>query len=182
MNNLIEGTCFCVGNGITAYQIISQARWTACGTVEPELGKWVFEHLAPGAENVAGGFKSMTRSVVVAGYNFGGGGKSNDHPVLALKGAGVKLIVAESFSRIFFRNCINLGLPVVQCPGVTAAFQNGDTLYCDLRSGIVENRTRENRLRATPLNSLALEILEADNLLAYYGVRMTHPEQLFLSR
>lgn len=176
---VIEGKCFCVGDGVTAYRIISQARWTACGMDQAELGKWVFENLAPDAADKPGAFRDTGYSVVIAGTNFGGGGKSNDHPVIALKGAGIKLVVAESFSRIFFRNCINLGLSVMQCPGIASLLANDDILRCDLSSGAIENLTNGKSARAVPLNDLALKILNAGNLLQYYRKNQATPEKLF---
>jgi 3-isopropylmalate/(R)-2-methylmalate dehydratase small subunit len=181
MNSLIEGKCFRVDNGITAYQIISQARWTAAGTDEAKLGDWVFETLAQGAAGKVGAFRAMGYKIVVAGSNFGCGGKSNDHPVLALKGAGVDLVIAESFSRIFFRNAINLGLPVTLCPGILSICATDDAVECDLLKGVVKDLSKDISLEAVPLSTLALDILGAGSLLGYFGEMRDTPERLFVS-
>ncbi|MDR3280081.1 MAG: hypothetical protein LBT23_06185 [Synergistaceae bacterium] len=182
MNSLIGGKCFWVGNGITAYQIISQARWTAAGTDETELGNWAFEKLAQGAADKIGAFRAMGYKIVVAGSNFGCGGKSNDHPVLALKGAGIGLIIAESFSRIFFRNAINLGLPVTLCPGISSLCSTDDAVECDLRNGLVKNISSGASLETVSLSTLALDILGAGSLLGYCSKMRGTPELLFASK
>jgi 3-isopropylmalate/(R)-2-methylmalate dehydratase small subunit len=182
MNSLIRGKCFRVENGITAYQIISQVRWTAAGMDEAKLGDWAFEKLAQGAGDKAGAFRTMGYKIVAAGSNFGCGGKSNDHPVLALKGAGVDLIIAESFSRIFFRNAINLGLPVTLCPGISSLCATDDDIACDLQNGLVKNLSSGASLETVPLSTLALDILGAGSLLGYVCQMRDTPELLFASK
>lgn len=181
MNSLIKGKCFRVGNGITAYQIVSQARWTSIGTDEAKLGDWVFEKLVQGGEDNPGAFRAMGCNIVVAGANFGCGGKSNDHPVLALKGAGVDLIIAESFSRLFFRNAINLGLPVLPCRGILEFCSTGDIIVCEIANGVVKNLSNGKSLGTKPLSELALDILGAGSLLDYYRKMHNTPELLFAS-
>lgn len=171
MNDSIKGRAFVIGDGVTAYKIISQARWTACGTDMAELGKWAFEPSLDEIRDVEYGFRDLGFDIVVAGGDFGGGGKTNDHPVLALMGAGVKLVVAESFNRIFFRNAINLGLPVVQCRGILSLIETGQEVSCDLRSDEVKNLTTGCSLQYVPLSELALEILSAGGLLSYHRAR-----------
>ena len=182
MNVQIKGRCFQVGDGVTAYQIISQARWNAAGSDETKLGDWLFEKLEAGAENKAGAFRAMGYNIVVAGGNFGCGGKSNDYPVLALKGAGVGLVIARSFNRIFYRNAINLGLPVALCPNILSLCSTGDTLECDLGMGTVKNSSNGLSLDTTPLSALALDILGAGSLLDYYIAMRDKPELLFVSK
>ena len=182
MNAQIKGKCFQVGKGITAYRIIPQVRWKEAGADEAKLGDWLFEKEAPGAEDKAGAFRGMGYNIVVAGGNFGCGGKSNDHPVLALKGAGVELVIAESFNRIFFRNAINLGLPVTLCPGVLSLCSSGDTLECDLGEGTVKNLSNGSSLDTKPLSALAMDILGAGSLLDYYKAMRDKPELLFVSK
>ncbi|TDA26549.1 MAG: 3-isopropylmalate dehydratase [Archaeoglobi archaeon] len=119
---------------------------------EPEeLAKHVFENLRSDfAKNVKKG------DFVVAGRNFGCG-SSREHAVLALKGAGITAVVAKSFARIFFRNAINAGLMVVECPE-TDRIDDGDEIELDLKSGEILNRTKGERYRIKPMPDFLLEI------------------------
>lgn len=166
--NRIKGNVFKVGDNVTAYQISFQERWKSCGTDATELGKWAFEPLLPEVKDVPFGFRDKGYSIVVGGVDFGGGGKSNDHPVLTLKGAGVSLLIAESFSRIYFRNCINLGLPVIECRGINEFVQTNDELIVDLNSGEIENLTTKKTIKGAQLNAYVLDIIKAGGLLSYY--------------
>lgn len=182
MNAQIRGNCFQVGSQISAYQIVPQARWKAIGADEEKLGDWLFEDQTPEAKDKCGAFRGWGYNIVVAGGNFGCGGKSNDHPVLALKGGGVELVIAESFNRIFFRNAINLGLSVMICPDISTLCATGDAIECDLSEGIVKNITNGKTLNATPLSPMAMDILSAGGLLNYYNSLRDRPELLFVSK
>lgn len=173
MEHKIVSKAFAIGNGTTAYKIISQARWTACGTNVEELGKWTFEPSIPEIANVPNGFKNMGYRIVVAGSDFGGGGKSNDHPVLTLKGAGVEVLIAESFNRIFFRNALNLGMPVVTCPGILNVVETGDEIECNLLTGTITNLTTGKSLQGTALTGLPMELIEAGGLLPYWRSKLS---------
>lgn len=116
MNTVFSGKTYVTGDNTTAYKISYNTRWKECGTNAEALGQWLFEPIISTVEGVPNGFKSMGYEVVVSGVDFGGGFKSNDHPVLTLKGAGIKLLIAEKFNRIFFRNAINLGMPLSPVP------------------------------------------------------------------
>ncbi len=126
-----------------------------------ELGKHVFENLLPD-------FSSRVRKgdVIVAGRNFGCGSSREQAP-LALKGAGVGAVIAESFARIFFRNAINQGLPVLICKGVSSSFSQGEEVEYDLGKGVVINVSRGIELRAEPLPDFLLSILRAGGLIPY---------------
>lgn len=167
MENVIRAKAFTIGNGITAYKIISQARWTACGTNVEELGKWTFEPSIPEIADVPNGFKDMGYGIVVAGTDFGGGGKSNDHPVLTLKGAGVKVLIAESFNRIFFRNALNLGVPAITCPGILNIVKTGQTVECNILTGEITCIETGETIKGTALNGRPMELIEAGSLLNY---------------
>ena len=102
---------------------------------------------------------------VVAGQNFGCG-SSREHAPLALRGAGVAAVIAVSFARIFFRNAINIGLPIMECPQADA-IRTGDELEVDPGSGLIRNLTRGEEYRATPLPPFLREIIEAGGLVPY---------------
>jgi 3-isopropylmalate/(R)-2-methylmalate dehydratase small subunit len=110
--------------------------------------------------------------VVVAGRNFGCG-SSREHAPLALKYAGVGCIVAESYARIFYRNAVNIGLPALECPGVTRIVEQGDDLRLDLGAGTITIINRDTKLRFTPLPSFMLEVLNAGGLVPYLSKRDT---------
>lgn len=107
---------------------------------------------------------------VVAGENFGSG-SSREHSPLALVGAGVSGVVAQSFARIFFRNAINLGLPVLICPDADA-IDDGDEIHMDLDSGIVVNHTKDEQYDAEALPQFLQSLVERGGLKAYTKARL----------
>ena len=108
--------------------------------------------------------KAKDGVIIVAGKNFGCGSSREQAP-LALKYAGVKCVLAESFARIFYRNAINIGLPVVECKGVSGRVEEGDALTVDLENGTVENQSKGITLHATQLPPFILEILSEGGLI-----------------
>lgn len=130
-----------------------------------ELGRHAMENIRP---DFAG---SVRRGdVVIAGRNFGCGSSREQAPI-ALKGAGISAVVAESFARIFYRNAINQGLPAVICKGVRDGFRQGDEVELDLRAGVVRNLSTGRTFRAEPLPDFILEIINAGGLLQYLKKR-----------
>lgn len=114
--------------------------------------------------------------IVVAGAHFGSGSSRETAPA-ALQAAGVGAVVAESFSRIFYRNAINLGLPPVACPRVTEGVRDGAEVAIDLSSGEIENVTTGETLAFDPLPEAIREIFDAGGLLEHY---QQHPSGLGL--
>jgi 3-isopropylmalate/(R)-2-methylmalate dehydratase small subunit len=103
---------------------------------------------------------------MVGGKNFGCG-SSREQATAAVKFSGVGAVIAVSFARIFFRNSINLGLPVVVSPAAPAAIEAGDELEIDLASGSIRNLTHGTTITAAPLDPRAVELLEAGGLIPY---------------
>lgn len=101
---------------------------------------------------------------IVAGKNFGCG-SSREHAPLALKGAGIAAVIAESFARIFYRNAINIGFPVIMAR-VDAA--DGDEISVDLKGGFIENLTSGKRYEMKPFNDYMLSILQDGGLVNHY--------------
>lgn len=103
---------------------------------------------------------------LVAGRNFGCG-SSREQAAAAMKYAGVAVVIAPSFARIFFRNSINLGLPLVVSQQAVEHVREGDQLELDLAGGVVRNRTRTETYIAAPLDPRAIELIEAGGLVPY---------------
>ena len=109
--------------------------------------------------------------IIVAGRNFGCGSSREQAP-LALKYAGVGAVVAGSFARIFFRNAINVGLPVVVCPEAAQMVRSGDVLSIDLRQGIIKVAGGEIAMRFDPMPDFLMNILESGGLVPYTRERL----------
>lgn len=125
-----------------------------------ELAKHAFEGVRP---EFASGVKA--EDIIVAGFNFGCG-SSREHAPLALKGAKIKCIIAKSFARIFFRNAINIGLPLLECPE-TDKIEEGDRIEVDFESGTITNTTKNEEYQATPLPDFVRSIVDAGGLISY---------------
>ena len=112
-------------------------------------------------EGIDAGFhqKVKDRKIIVAGRNFGSGSSREQAPV-SLKYAGVQCILAESFARIFYRNAINIGLPVVECEGISKKVDDEDELEVIPREGLIKNLTKGTKLKANPIPDFLLEIME----------------------
>ena len=139
--------------------VIIPARYLT-STDEAILAAHALEDLDPGfASSVEVG------DVVVAGANFGCG-SSREHAPLALKGTGVAAVVASSFARIFFRNSINLGLPILECPEAVDHAEKGDVLKVDLAAGTIFNETTGQTYQAKPFPEAVMKIIQAGGLMA----------------
>jgi len=119
--------------------------------------------------------KAKDGVILVAGKNFGCGSSREQAP-LALKYAGVKCVLAESFARIFYRNSINIGLPVVECEGISGKAEEGDQLTVDLKAGIIENQSKGTTIRVAQIPSFMLEIISDGGLIKNLRRRMKENE------
>lgn len=124
-----------------------------------EMGRHAMEGLDPEFSK-----KVKAGDVVIGGRNFGLG-SSREHAPMALKAAGVAAVVAESFARIYYRNSFNLGLPALECPGVSKAIKTGDAMEIDVDSGIITVGSR--RLTFKPVPEFMQRILDAGGLREY---------------
>ena len=109
---------------------------------------------------------------IVAGKNFGGGGKSIEHPIIAVKGAKIKAVIAESVSRYFFRNSINNALPILVCENITKKVGTGDELEVDLDAGKIRNITTGETLETQPLPDIVIEIMAKGGYINYTREKM----------
>jgi len=115
--------------------------------------------------------KIQDGAIIAAGRNFGCGSSREQAP-LALKHAGVKCVLAESFARIFYRNAITIGLPVLECPEVSSKVEGGDELTVDLRAGKVEDKSKNLVFQATQLPEFIMEILDDGGLIEHLRRRI----------
>ncbi len=128
-------------------------------TEPAELGQHVLENVRPGfAARLAPG------DIIVAGGNFGYGSSREQAP-LSLKGAGIGAVVAKSFARIFFRNCINIGLPAVVCPEACREAEEGDELALDIAGGRIVNSTKGTSHAFPPFPESVMEYLRDGGLV-----------------
>lgn len=102
--------------------------------------------------------------IVVAGSNFGCG-SSREHAPLALKSCGVKCVIAPSFARIFYRNSINIGFPIVECPQAAEEIQSGDEVDVDFSTGVITNKTSGKTYHAAPFPEFISGIITSGGLL-----------------
>lgn len=109
--------------------------------------------------------------ILVAGKNFGCG-SSREHAPLAIKAAGVSCVIAHSFARIFFRNAINIGLPIFESPEAALKVQPGDLVQVQADSGLITNLSRGETYLATPFPPFMQEIIRAGGLLNYVAARL----------
>ena len=102
--------------------------------------------------------------IIAAGQNFGCG-SSREHAPIAIKASGISLVIAKSFARIFYRNAINIGLPIVECPEAAEAAAEGDELEADLDSGVIRDITTGQEFRTEPFPEFIQNIIKSGGLL-----------------
>ena len=104
--------------------------------------------------------------IMVGGANFGCG-SSREHAPIAIKASGISCVIAESFARIFFRNSINIGLPILECPEAAKAINNGDTVSVNFDTGVITNETSGESYQATAFPQFMQELINAGGLVKY---------------
>ena len=156
----IRGKAWKFGDNIDTDQIFPGAYLTL--TDVEEMGKHAMEGV-PGKEDFA---KRVNKGdIIVAGKNFGCGSSREQAPI-AIKGCGISLVIAKSFARIFYRNAVNIGLPIMECKDVDM-IDEGDMLEVDLESGEIRDIEKNITLRGSPVTSLEFEIMKAGGLISY---------------
>jgi 3-isopropylmalate/(R)-2-methylmalate dehydratase small subunit len=156
---MIRGRVWKFKDDVDTDQIIP-ARYLV--TTDPrELAKHVMEDADPTFPS-----KVKEGDILVAGKNFGCG-SSREHAPLAIKGAGIAAVVAESFARIFFRNAINLGLLIIESPEAAREAEEGDVLEIDINQGVIRNVTKNKEYKIKPLPENLQAILKAGGLMEY---------------
>ncbi|MDR2545893.1 MAG: 3-isopropylmalate dehydratase small subunit [Lachnospiraceae bacterium] len=126
-----------------------------------ELGRYCLVDIDPDfAKRVKEG------DIIVAAKNFGCG-SSREHAPLAIKAAGVSVIIAETFARIFYRNAINIGLPIIECPAAATAIKEGELVEVDFASGSIKNLTTGEVFAGQPFPAFMQGIIDAGGLVEY---------------
>ena len=110
--------------------------------------------------------KVQPGDLIVANKNFGCG-SSREHAPLCLKTAGVSCVIAETFARIFYRNAINIGLPIVECPEAAKAINAGDEVEVDFDSGVITDKTTGQSFKGQPFPEFMQKIIKAEGLVNY---------------
>ena len=108
--------------------------------------------------------KVQDGDIMVAGYNFGCG-SSREHAPIAIKASGISLVIARSFARIFYRNAINIGLAIVECPEAVDGISDGDKIEADLDNGVIYNRTTGQSFQTQPFPEFIQKIIENGGLI-----------------
>jgi 3-isopropylmalate/(R)-2-methylmalate dehydratase small subunit len=162
---MLKGKAFRLGDNVDT-DVIIPARYLT--TFDPEVLKLhCLEDLDPG-------FAAKVRpgDMIVAGANFGCG-SSREHAPLAIKAVGVSVVIARSFARIFYRNAINIGLPILECAEAAAAAADGDELEVDLAAGRIKDLTTGAEWQAQPLPDFMRELIADGGLIQHTGKRLT---------
>ena len=155
----IKGKAFKYGNDVDT-DVIIPARYLNT-TSETELASHCMEDIDPSfVKEVKKG------DIIVAGDNFGCG-SSREHAPIAIKASGVSLVIANSFARIFYRNSINIGLPILECPAAVKAINKGDTISCELSDGVIVNETTGEKFKAEPFPEFIQNIIADGGLLKH---------------
>jgi 3-isopropylmalate/(R)-2-methylmalate dehydratase small subunit len=159
MADVLRGRVWKYGDNVDTDAIIP-ARYLNVSTAE-ELAEHCMEDIDQAfAQNVQPG------DVIVGQANFGCG-SSREHAPLAIRGSGISCVVAESFARIFYRNAINIGLPILECPEAVAGTEAGQTIEVDLEKGTVTNVDTGKTYQAEPYPPFLLNIIAAGGLVPY---------------
>jgi 3-isopropylmalate/(R)-2-methylmalate dehydratase small subunit len=131
-------------------------------TDKAEMARHAMEGTDRGEEFIKG---VSTGDIIVAGSNFGCG-SSREHAPVAIRGSGIAVVIAESFARIFHRNCVNTGLPILILES-SRGLADGDIVEIDVHCGSIRNETRGEAFQARTLSALEIEIMQAGGLLEY---------------
>lgn len=156
---MIKGTVHKYGNNVDT-DVIIPARYL--NTTDPkELASHCMEDIdADFTKTVKAG------DIIVAQDNFGCG-SSREHAPIAIKASGISCVIANTFARIFYRNSLNIGLPILECPEAVAGISDGDTVEVDLETGSITNASTGKTYQAKPFPPFMRQLIEAGGLVNY---------------
>ena len=161
---MIKGTVFKFGDNIDT-DVIIPARYLNAPSPE-ELAKHCMEDIDADFVN-----KVNAGDIMVGGSNFGCG-SSREHAPIAIRAAGVSCVIAESFARIFYRNSINIGFPILECPQAAKEIEAGDIVSVDFKSGVITDETTGETYTSAPFPEFIDNIIKNDGLLAYIKTKV----------
>lgn len=161
---MYKGKVWTVGNDVDTDVIIA-ARYLNDASDE-NMKKHCLEDAIPDFSEVI-----SPGDILVAGKNFGCG-SSREHAPISIKVAGISCVIAESFARIFYRNAINIGLPIITSPEASAEIKAGDELEVDVEQGIIKNLTQGKTYQGESFPPFIQEIMAAGNLLNYVKAKV----------
>ena len=153
----VQGTVHKFGSNVDT-DVIIPARYLNTSSPE-ELALHCMEDIDKDFVN-----KVKKGDIIVAEDNFGCG-SSREHAPIAIKASGVSLVIANTFARIFYRNSINIGLPILECPEAVKAIKEGDTVSCDLALGVIRDKTTGEEFKAQPFPPFIQRIIDAGGLI-----------------
>ena len=159
----IKGKVHKFGNNVNTDEIIPAPYLNIIDT--KELGRHCMEGIDKNFSK-----KVQKNDIIVAGRNFGCG-SSREHAPLSIKGAGISCIIGESFARIFYRNCINIGLPILESKKASKAIRSKDKLWIDTKTGRIEDVTQKRVYRAQKFPPFMQEMIKAGGLMKYIAKR-----------
>ena len=154
-----QGHVFKYGDNVDT-DVIIPARYLNTADAN-ELAKHCMEDIdTTFVEKVAKG------DIMVAGWNFGCG-SSREHAPLVIKVSGISCVIAETFARIFYRNAINIGLPIIECPEASKGIESGDEVEIDFDSGMIYNKTKGTSFQGQAFPEFMQKIIHAEGLINY---------------
>lgn len=154
---MIKGKVYKFGDDIDTDVIVPA---TYLSTFDPkELAKHCMEYTNPDFYG-----KVKEGDIMVAGKNFGCG-SSREHAPIAIKGCGVSIVIAKSFARIFYRNALNIGLYILECPAAVDGIDEGDEVSVDVDTGVITNITQNTTYKAQPFPKFIQNIIECGGLI-----------------
>ena len=152
-----QGTVHKYGNNIDT-DVIIPARYLNTAN-HKELASHCMEDIDKDFVN-----KVQVGDIMVGGANFGCG-SSREHAPIAIKESGISCVIAKTFARIFYRNAINIGLAILECPAASEGIEAGDEVTIDFDSGVIENKTKGESYKAQPFPEFIKEIIRKGGLL-----------------
>lgn len=153
----VKGKAFKYGNNVDT-DVIIPARYL--NTSDPaELAAHCMEDIDPGFRK-----KAKPGDLIVGGRNFGCG-SSREHAPIAIRESGISCVIAASFARIFYRNAINIGLPIIECPQASQRIREGDEILIDFNAGVIENLTLGEFYKGEPFPPFIQNIIKSGGLM-----------------
>lgn len=167
---IITGKAWVAKNYVMSFDMILQKYWTS--PINPaENAKWVMAGVSE-EFNRENAFIEAGYTFIVAGHNFAGGGKSIEHCVTGLIGAGIQAVFSTSFARLQFRNAINYGLPFITSKDINLSCETGDVLEYDSDSGTIKNLSNGKVFSSVPVAPFVAEVAASGGLMNFIRQKM----------